>query len=116
MAQIGVGTGDNFDHGGNGAFGDLDIGLEELFVPPLESVNVEEKVKTENTNKWTTNNNTLHNTNNVNHYNNNNARADNLARVHGNCWEVEELRMGEWDLEELMTDVPSFPLVDIQIQ
>ncbi|KAG2674919.1 hypothetical protein I3760_13G160200 [Carya illinoinensis] len=115
MAQIGVGTGDSFD-GENGVFGGLDTGLGELFVPPLESVNVEEKAKAENTNEWTTNNNTLYNTNNISNYNNNNARAENLARVNGNCWEVEELRMGEWDLEELMKDVPSFSLVDFQIR
>ncbi|XP_040992518.1 transcription factor MYB46-like [Juglans microcarpa x Juglans regia] len=119
MTQIGVGTGDSFD-GENGAFGGLDIGLGELFVPPLESVNVEDqKAKAENTNKWSMNNNTgLYNTNNISNYNNNiNARAENLARVNGNCWEVDqELRMGEWDLEELMKDVPSFSLVDFQIQ
>ncbi|KAG2671178.1 hypothetical protein I3760_14G121500 [Carya illinoinensis] len=109
MAQIDLG-GDDLP-GGNGALGDVDIGFDgEMFVPSLESVGIEEKVETENTYRRAMNNNTFHNTNN----NNNINRAENLARV-GNCWEVDqELRMGEWDLEELMKDVPSFPLVDFQ--
>jgi len=89
--QIGV-CGDSF-HGGNGVFG-LD---GDLFVPPLESVCIEEEAKsTENAYKKA--------------MINNNRSTENLARV-GNYWEVEELRMGEWDLEELMNDVPSFPLL-----
>lgn len=108
MAQIDLG-GDDLP-GGNGAqLGDVDIGFDgEMFVPPLESVGIEEQVETGNTYNRAMNNNTFHNTNN-----NNINRAENLARV-GNCWEVEELRMGEWDLEEFMKDVPSFPLVDFQ--
>ncbi|KAB1227655.1 Transcription factor MYB46 [Morella rubra] len=84
-------------------------GDHDLFVPPLESVYMEEKVKTAgNISMRTMNNNTLHN--NIN-------RKENLARA-GNCGEVEDhqLRIGEWDLEELMKDVPSFPLLDFQVQ
>ncbi|KAF3973196.1 hypothetical protein CMV_003364 [Castanea mollissima] len=110
MTQIGV-NGDSF-YGGNGVFGGADMGLEnELFVPPLESISIEENDKTENMyNKRTMNNNTSNNLNNISNCSNNNNRAENLARV-GNYWEGEELRMGEWDFEELM-DVPSFPLLD----
>ncbi|CAA0813233.1 myb domain protein 83 [Striga hermonthica] len=34
----------------------------------------------------------------------------------GGCWGEEELRVGDWDLEELMKDVPSFPILDFQVQ
>ena len=106
MTQVGV-SGDGF-YGGNGVFGGVDFGLEGEFVPPLESIGIEENIKTENMYKRTMNGNTL---NNMNNYHN---RAENLARV-GNYCEGEELRMGEWDLEELMKDVPSFPLLDFQV-
>jgi myb proto-oncogene protein len=102
--QIGV-CGDHSFHGGNGVFG-LD---GEMFVPPLESVSIEEKAKSTSSTeingyKKATSNITM-----------NNNRTENLARI-GNYWEVDELRMGEWDLEELMNDVPSFAFLDFQVQ
>lgn len=98
--QIGV-CGDHSFHGGNGVFG-LD---GEMFVPPLESVSIEEKAKSTETNgyKKATSNTTMNN------------RTENLARI-GNYWEVDELRMVDWDLEELMNDVPSFAFLDFQVQ
>ena len=107
MTQIGV-NGDSF-YGGNGVFGGADMGLDG--VPPLESISIEENVKTENMyNNRTMNNNTSNNLNNISNCSNYNNRAENLARV-GNYWEGEE-----WDLEELMKDVPSFPLLDFQAE
>lgn len=114
MAQMGV-AGGSF-HGGNGVFEGVDMGFEgELFVPPLESASVEEKVKSENVGKRETNNSSLNNMNTNSYYNSSN-RTENLARV-GNYWDVEELRIpGAWDLEELMSDVPSYPFLDFQVQ
>lgn len=93
--QIGV-CGDHSFHGGNGIFG-FD---GDLFVPPLENVGIEEKPKS------------THDHENGSYKN---YRTENLARI-GNYWEVEEFRMGEWDFEELMKDVPTFPLLDFQVQ
>ncbi|KAG9449443.1 hypothetical protein H6P81_009408 [Aristolochia fimbriata] len=41
---------------------------------------------------------------------------DNNLVVTGNYWEGENLRMGEWDLEHLMEDISSFPLLDFQVE
>ena len=103
----------------NGVFGigSVNIGAEvgEMFVPPLESVNSitdSSLHKLNNRDTTNTNYNTYYdNINNiVDNYtssgNNNNSRCDMENLFH------EELTLGEWDLEELMKDVSSFPFLD----
>ncbi|KAK9273563.1 hypothetical protein L1049_018373 [Liquidambar formosana] len=109
VTQVGVG-GDGFygDHAIFGSGGS--IGVDgEFFVPPLESIKIEESVENENTFDRNTNAN-----NPFNNYNNS-SKVENMGGD-GNYWEREELRIGEWDLEELMRDVSSFPLLDFQLQ
>nr|URY18890.1 MYB protein [Zanthoxylum bungeanum] len=65
----------------------------ELYVPPLE-----ENIKTENSND---------------HRNpNSNPKADHNIGEVGNLLQGEEMKLGEWDFEELMKDVSSFPYLD----
>ncbi|XP_019163813.1 PREDICTED: transcription factor MYB86-like [Ipomoea nil] len=104
------------DH--HGIFGG-NIGAEEgpppnhlFMVPPLESVNNVEchVVKSEG---FVNNNNNI-NTNINNHFmNNNNVKVENVGGGFGSYWD----NGGEWDLEELMKDVPnSFPFLDFQLE
>ncbi|XP_054813759.1 transcription factor MYB46-like [Prosopis cineraria] len=93
----------------NGVFGigSVNIGAEgELFVPPLESVNnpiTDNLQKLENrdtnVNSYFDNINSI-----VNNCNNNRGGVEDLFQ--------EELTLGEWDLEDLMKDVSSFPFLD----
>ncbi|KAA8549745.1 hypothetical protein F0562_001237 [Nyssa sinensis] len=109
--QLGSST-DNGFYGYQGNFGVGNIGVEEeLFVPPLESISIGESVETKNCANRNTNynpNNNIHGI--INHCNNNN-QVENMAE-YGNHWEGIDLRVGEWDLEELMKDVSSFPFPD----
>ncbi|KAL9143143.1 hypothetical protein ABFS82_14G216800 [Erythranthe guttata] len=53
-----------------------------------------------------------------NNYSNNisNIKVENGELGFGGYWEGgEEVRVGEWDFEELMKDVASFPLLDFQV-
>lgn len=101
--------------------GGNNIGVDgELFVPPLETIKLEESVRNENY-TFDRNTNTINpysNMSNLMNNCNNNNKVDNKAEV-GNCWvegEEDLIRVGEWDLEELMRDVSSFPLLDFQVQ
>lgn len=104
--------------------GDHTVSMEgDLFnFPPLESTNItEDSSKIENLVeiRSSSNKNIVHNMNNtVNQCdsNLNNIKVENEEGF-GGYWEGEELRVGEWDLEELMKDVPaSFPLLDFQVE
>ncbi|KAL4339629.1 hypothetical protein GQ457_08G001930 [Hibiscus cannabinus] len=91
--------------------GSIDNG-EELYIPPLETIG--ENLKPENTfdsNVMTAAAATT-TTNNNNPFSiiNNNIKSENG----GSFWLGEELKVGEWDLEELMKDVSSFPFLDFQ--
>ncbi|KAL2507329.1 myb domain protein 83 [Forsythia ovata] len=113
-----------------GIFGGSNIDFEGQFlVPPLESVNNEQSGKVGNLVEKSTadvmnnmnsiiNYNQCNNNNNNNNNNINNKLAENNVRIEGLCWEGDELRMamGEWDLEELMKDVSSFPFLDFQVE
>lgn len=96
----------------NGVFGigSVNIGAEgELFVPPLESVST---ITTDNNNGLKEE--IIRNTN-ISSYtyfdNINNNRAENRSGVVENLYQ-EDLTLGEWDLEDLMKDVSSFPFLD----
>ncbi|GFP98783.1 transcription factor myb46 [Phtheirospermum japonicum] len=105
---------------GNGMFGGGDdtISMDGyLFnVPPLDHSSTKETSKIENLgeiiNRSDSNNNIVHDMSNIN-----NIKVENEELVNfGGYWEEEELRVGEWDLEELMKDVSSFPLLDFQVE
>lgn len=114
MTQIGV-SGDHDFYGNQGILGSVNIGIEgELHIPPLESISIEENTKTED--MYDTNNNSKDPYSHVNRNNSicsNNNKAQNMAAGVGNLWQAgEELKVGDWDLEDLMKDVPSFPFLD----
>ncbi|XWS28300.1 hypothetical protein CRYUN_Cryun25bG0056000 [Craigia yunnanensis] len=109
VTQVGV-NGDSF-YGENEVFGSVDNGVErKLYVPPLESIG--ENLKTENTFDRNINNpfNIINSSSN-----NNNNKAESIARASvGNFWLEAELKVGEWDWEDLMKDVSSFTFLDFQ--
>ncbi|XVE78887.1 hypothetical protein DITRI_Ditri14bG0014300 [Diplodiscus trichospermus] len=116
ITQVGV-NGDRTFYGENEIFGSVDNGVveRELYVPPVESIG--ENIKTENTFDRNINNpfniiNSSRNNNN-NTSSNNSNKAENITV--GNFWLGEELKVGEWDLEDLMKlDISSFPFLDFQ--
>ncbi|KAE8677210.1 Myb-related protein Hv33 [Hibiscus syriacus] len=99
-------------YGENEMFGCTDNG-EELYIPPLESIG--DNLQTENT--FDSNVIAAANDNNINNNPfsviNNNIKSENVT-ANGDFWLGEELKVGEWDLEDLMKDVSSFPLLDFQ--
>ncbi|XP_050221142.1 transcription factor MYB46 [Mercurialis annua] len=82
----------------------IEIEEDQLYVPPLEEY-------TKTTGRNDINNNNYHYCNNVNRINNN-TTGNTAVVAGGNFWQGEEVKMGEWDLEELMKDVSSFPFLD----
>ncbi|XP_015571138.3 transcription factor MYB46 [Ricinus communis] len=91
----------------------VNIGIEgEFHIPPLESISIEENVKTENIYGGDTNKHPYSDVNRISSNCKNYNRAENMAAAVGNFWQGEELKVGEWDLEELMKDVSSFPFID----
>ncbi|KAF8395854.1 hypothetical protein HHK36_019808 [Tetracentron sinense] len=108
LTQVGMGDGFYGDHGVLGAG---DFGVEgELFVPPLESISIDENATSDKTMEENTNNKN-------NTINNNNYKLENNMDGVGNYnWEGENLRMGEWELGDLMEDASSFPFLDFQVE
>nr|GMD20597.1 transcription factor MYB46-like [Ipomoea batatas] len=119
-----LGGGGGAYYGDHGIFGGnirAEEGPNHLFmVPPLESVKSEGFVSRMSIHNTT---NPSHNTNNINtnnidinnHFmnNNNNVKVENVGGGFGSYWD----NGGEWDLEELMKDVPnSFPFLDFQVE
>lgn len=82
----------------------------EFYVPPLESISccIEENIKAENSFYDHRNPNNL----NANNNNANNNKVDQNIGGVGNLLQGEEIKLGEWDFEELMKDVSSFPYLD----
>ncbi|XP_062015646.1 transcription factor MYB46 [Rosa rugosa] len=114
-AQIGSSVGSGADDCGFEenieAFGNVNIGVEEdIFVPPLVSVSTtdqDQNLKTETI--FYDNNNYYSNSNNI-------IKGENMIGV-GNYFEDDQdqgLTMGEWEWEDLMKDVSSFPFLDYQ--
>ncbi|XP_047162467.1 transcription factor MYB86-like isoform X2 [Vigna umbellata] len=96
-----------------GVFGSVNIGAEgDMYVPPLESVSTtsDHNLKVESTCNTDTNNSYFDDINSIILNNCSNKRTENRAGVE-NLFQ-QELTMGEWDLEELMNDVSSFPFLD----
>ncbi|TYH93507.1 hypothetical protein ES332_A13G258900v1 [Gossypium tomentosum] len=101
----------------NGLYGENEMLCgEELYMPPLETVR--ENLKIENT--FESNITTIPTTNNNNINNNNivdcSMKSENVmtGAAIGNFWLGEEIKVGEWDLEDLMKDVSSFPFLHFQ--
>ncbi|CAL1409542.1 unnamed protein product [Linum trigynum] len=127
IGSYGLGQGGMFAGGGLGSGMD-----KELQVPPLESISMEENNGPNNNIVISSNLNNKYpfvNSNNIkgesNHHNNNNHHhsnnlggggVDNTNNL-GNFWQGEDqLKVGEWDFEELMKDVSSFPFLDFQVE
>ncbi|KAJ6385233.1 hypothetical protein OIU77_028424 [Salix suchowensis] len=114
VAQVGVLGGGDHGFYGEGIFEGINVEI-----PPLESVScMEENARTQNTQDDNTDkysycspvNSLYHKTCNIA---SNNNKTDNIAADHtGSFWQGEELKVGEWDLEELMKDVSAFPFLD----
>ncbi|XP_044480115.1 transcription factor MYB46-like [Mangifera indica] len=91
---------------GNYLSGNWNHHQQEIYVPPLmDSISSME----ENVNVKEEDNHNISYDSNMNN-NNNNNKGENLDGV-GSFWQgsSEENKFGEWDLEELMKDVSSFP-------
>lgn len=105
--------GDGFFGGELGNFYYGGVGIEgEIYVPPLESITVEDNNKGENSSDHTINSFNNMNNINTNDYTNDNKDQDNMFQVK-NLWEGDdddhqELKFGEYDLEELMRDISPF--------
>lgn len=99
MPQVGMDIGDGC-FGNHGMFGQN----EGMFFPPLESITIQENGENKNIiDRNTYNYNPL----------NNISKVETMGGFE-NCFQGEDLKVGEWDLEELMKDVSSFPFLDIQ--
>ncbi|XP_034687661.1 transcription factor MYB46 [Vitis riparia] len=115
MTQVGILSAEGLygDHVGLlGGGGGCVVG--EQFFPPVESISMGENGnKTlENTFDRNPHNNPY---NNVIINNNSSNKVENMVGV-GNFWEGEDLRIGEWNLEDLMRDVSSFPFLDFHVE
>lgn len=94
------------------------VGAEgELFVPCLESISTtEESYRTDQSiyDKDTNNNYPSNINSNISSFNsNNNNKAEDQVGVE-NYFQEDQLTMGDWNLEDLMKDVSSFPFLDFQ--
>ncbi|PSR95404.1 Transcription factor like [Actinidia chinensis var. chinensis] len=115
MPPIGM-DGDGFYGSSHGIFGgDINLGIDkDLFAPPLENLSMENNAKTENLiNRSSNHTNFLNNTGSVINHCNNSCKIENIEGFE-TCWQGEDLKVGEWDLESLMRDVSSFPFIDFQ--
>ncbi|KAJ8638024.1 hypothetical protein MRB53_012291 [Persea americana] len=93
----------------------------KLYVPPLQSASLEENALNNITHIDSSDNhanNINHSDNNINFNtlptnstNNNNVQRENIGEQ-GNHWEGENLKIREWDLDDLMQDISSYPLLD----
>ncbi|KAF5725482.1 putative Myb domain protein 46 [Tripterygium wilfordii] len=92
MAQVGAGFNCFYGENNNGFFNG---GGDQLYVPPLESISIEESTTAK----------TAESTYEISNNNN-----DNLTGF-GSYWQGEDVK-GEWNLEELMRDVSSLPFPD----
>lgn len=103
---------DGFYIENNGVFGIGSVNINgELFVPPLESVSTitNHSVNLKLENHRDTNINTITSFFDIN---NHKLSAENNVRSGVENLFQEELTLGEWDLEDLMKDVSSFPFLD----
>ncbi|KAL5567133.1 hypothetical protein UlMin_030297 [Ulmus minor] len=120
MSQIGIGGDGNLLGENNGVFGGGVVANNiasqgELFVPPLmETISSEDIISYKNNRNSSANNNSM---NSLVNCNNNIKVENNVGDVVENFYRTDHaLTMGEWDLEDLMKDVSSFPFLDFQFQ
>ena len=133
MAQIGLGSDGFFGSENIGVLSSANIGSEsDIFVPPLESISStdqesykiyddndhDQMIRNSNNNYMIMNNiNTILNCNTKTKL----AHHDQNQLSHGvensyNFQAHDQLTVGDWDLEDLMKDVSSFPFLDFQIE
>ncbi|GAB4835214.1 hypothetical protein Ancab_000123 [Ancistrocladus abbreviatus] len=130
MTQVGMGACDGLLYGNYGMmFGNhhdhKNIGLQgELSVPPIGSVCIEENAKAENIFARNPNNNNHHHHLDNNLFNSMNNTIHNcingpkleITAGDGSNWEGDDIRLGEWDLEDFIRDVPALPFLDYQLE
>lgn len=109
-----TGGGNNLQYGNCLSF----LGGENIYstVPPLESASMEENNQYESSGNGKNIYSSCNNVNRTNacnfNSNNDNDNSTVAAAGVGNFWQGDDLKVGEWDLEELMKDVSSFPFLD----
>ncbi|GMJ07095.1 myb domain protein 46, MYB DOMAIN PROTEIN 46 [Hibiscus trionum] len=112
-----VGVNGNVFFGDNNIFESVDDGIKrELYVPPLESFG-ENLESTENTSDGNINTgfNIINSSSVGNNSIDNNNMSENIDSADvRSFWIGEELKVGEWDLENLMKDVSPFAFLDFQ--
>ncbi|KAL6966469.1 hypothetical protein U1Q18_032249 [Sarracenia purpurea var. burkii] len=107
MPQVGI-SGDGFCGNIQGIFGQD----KELFVPPLGSISSEDIENGENKHFIDLE---VEISNATNHCNNMSSSKVESKEGFETCWEGEEdLKVGGWDLAELMRDVSSLPFLEFQ--
>ncbi|KAE8691015.1 Transcription factor MYB46 [Hibiscus syriacus] len=98
---------------GDGFCGENEMSGSVDYVPPLESIG-EKNRKTEHTvDVWNSNNtfNVISSSNSRDNV----SKSENIGNAAvGDFWIGEELQVGEWDFEDLLKDVSSFPFLDFQ--
>ncbi|KAJ1406935.1 hypothetical protein SESBI_24750 [Sesbania bispinosa] len=116
VLQSGVDYNNNGSYLENGVFGSVNIGVEgDMFVPPLENVTTNLRVESTCKKELTNNSNYFDDINTIlNNCNiGNNNRAENRGGVVvEDLFQQQLTNMGEWDFEDLMKDVSSFPFLD----
>ncbi|CAK9157717.1 unnamed protein product [Ilex paraguariensis] len=106
--------------------GNIGVEGEPLDLPP-ESISIEGCAKTEYFSDTNTNNITVNTMNNLfikycnssninDNHNNKNIKVENIGGLN-NYFEGDDQRvLGDWNLEELMKDVSSFPFLDFHVE
>ncbi|KAJ7982208.1 MYB transcription factor [Quillaja saponaria] len=117
ITQFGIGDGVHFgDHYGVLEPNKMGLLEKDLTLPPLESRinNIEDNSAPIHDLK---SNNYFNNScfNNTHDHDHQGFKLEDMSGGSGNHGQVENLRMGEWDLEGLMEDISSFPFLDFQV-
>ncbi|KAK7283883.1 hypothetical protein RIF29_13631 [Crotalaria pallida] len=117
--QVGMVEGHNGNYGILETSNNKMVLLErDLSLPPLESRSIDEDnsasiddhVKSHNNNHF--NNSCFNNTDHIIQ----SSKAEELFGFGNHGQGVENLKMGEWDLEGLMQDISSYPFLDFQVE
>ncbi|GAB4856043.1 hypothetical protein Ancab_024682 [Ancistrocladus abbreviatus] len=125
MTQVEMGACDGLFYGNYGMMfsnhhDQNNVGLQGEPSIPLESVSIEENAEAENIFTKTPNNRQFgsnqFNSMNSTIYNCINSSKVEITVGEGSNWEADDIRLGEWDLEDWMRDVPALPLVDYQVK
>ncbi|XP_010909169.1 transcription factor MYB83 [Elaeis guineensis] len=109
--QVGFGNGYYGSHGMMMEGGLMGGGGCEIFIPPLESTSIEENGTSNNNARNISDPYHVHSSNNdVNKINSDNAVGSAIY------WQGGNMKMEEWDFEDLMKDATSFPFLDFHAE